>query len=1848
MFLHDLFDDKMTFDPGTGPATFAAPTDTALSQIPLQPPHHQLEPQSAAACPGAITGRCVNFRVWVPKPDLLPAAESGDEISTLKSGCFCTNRQNKNACTNVADDSNGSAPTPPHPAAALTLVHATPVSGVVRIIGRTLLLRAELLLLALLLLLLTHSRPAPQHFSKLNRSAVPTTSKPRANVVAPATIAIMLCAACLQGIAAADVTVRVDPSAGVDSSSCGTASPCQTIAYAIRSRNATIVLLSSGYFKESNVIIDGSAPFVNIIGSNGSSVCDRSPGTPPGPAFSITNTAVSISGVTFRNYANFNVLNGVGGAISASGSNVTVSNCSFFNNTAQTGGAIGVTSGSLTVSSSSFQNNTATCPNAASTTTACSAWGGAIGAVEALSVLLTGSTFSSNAVNLVLESVTSSTSQAVGGGGCVSVLHNLNVLERRVTISGNDFQSCSVQMFGNVEDADPPVYQGIQYGSTYGGAVSLYYGLSAVNSLVVQNVRSTFTFNTCRNSGIVSTVGVAGNAYGGCLSVYAGAWRVNPSGDSRIGSLYLSGMRSNISGNTISNCSIRMGNKKEYISPSANFYGGSISLAVGAYAYCNGDYCKASISGSTTVHDCNYTVTDNTMTGCSVATLGSRGANGYGGGMSLAVGAYAQSNGYYCKTIISGHTTASLTNYIITGNTMTYCRVALSSATSSHGANGYGGGMSLAVGAYAYSFYEFLHYGSESSVTGRTIVSNTSYIIASNVLIGCSVSFTGLADSNGANGYGGGLSLSVGAYSDSSTISTVSGSTTVIHTSYIISGNNLSKCSVSSSSKGGTSNGANGYGGGVSLAVGAYSYALTGNGARSGDTMVDSTIFLLSKNSMSGCTVSLEVTSCTSSNGANRYGGGLSLALGAYSYSNISESFSGSTMVSNTSYIIASNVLIGCSVTVLVTGGGSSIGGNGYGGGMSLSVGSYAYSHGSKSESGSTMVIHTSYTLTNNNMTSCSVTSLVSDLGSSEGASVYGGCMALAVGSYSFSRGICGKSGSASGNTTVRDTNYTITGHVLTNCSSSSLSGVKSNNASAYGGAIALVHDSSSYASKAATVGRVVGISSAMLVSDCIFLNCSSMSDSSSNAAGGAMFSSVPSLHIEFISSIFANSSAVVSSASSASSAYSVGGCLSVLQAGNVSITSTHFTSCVAQGVPQATNVFVSGGGLHVQASDALFLNNCSISSCSVLGAFSSFVQCGGGAMGTQNVPSVQIFGSNFRDNSDSSATGSIFLQQLKDSSVMDVVFNRSAVFVRPSSTPALNVSCGSSCSGLQQRRITLMFQNSNLSSYSEADSTPNFESSAIMSLPKASIVRSDNSLLNCNFIVSNNLAILAAFNQHFVTITCAPCVKPYQIALTSTTLNLSSFHNVTKQSQQCQSVSSGNAQRCPYGVVVCSTIVSISVGFWATFSADGTLSNATRCPQNYCGCRNIERYNDTTCQLDPPFALGYQSNLSVNYNLCSGNRSGVLCGGCKTGYTQSLDGYSCVSNDVCLRNIVWTWAVTVIGYIIYSIYIVVSSLQTSKTGLIQCMVFYGQMSAFAQLSAFTQRTTGPAKISAWLPQVLQFESITSLYADTCYATDLGAYAFTVLQLGGPAIVLFCALALTLVLKRARPFLQRRNVNVEISTFATCSYVILLIFASVATVAFKLVTCSKIAIGDSTKAVVFIDGNVECYSYEWKVFIAVVVLLCMFPFIFAAALRWKWLPVNVQIVVCGAYSELRFYWGAVTLIFRLVMSIVFVCIRSFPSNAALVQSFLCIAILILLVHQKPYRHASTYILDIICHSVLAIQYVILAILTVPESLGIVPSETNLYFDSLNRAALANLYLRYSFRYFYLKFHCLIF
>jgi len=170
------------------------------------------------------------------------------------------------------------------------------------------------------------------------------------------------------------------------------------------------------------------------------------------------------------------------------------------------------------------------------------------------------------------------------------------------------------------------------------------------------------------------------------------------------------------------------------------------------------------------------------------------------------------------------------------------------------------------------------------------------------------------------------------------------------------------------------------------------------------------------------------------------------------------------------------------------------------------------------------------------------------------------------------------------------------------------------------------------------------------------------------------------------------------------------------------------------------------------------------------------------------------------------------------------------------------------------------------------------------------------------------------------------------------------------------------------------------------------------------------------------------------------------------------------------------------------------------------------------------------------------------------------------------------------------------------------------VFSNVASVVFTLVTCTS-------DGVVFIDGTVDCYNATWKFLISVVVFLCLAFIAFAAALLRNKLPEQARSAVCGAYREQLFYWGALTLGFRLLMSITPLIVPvQYPNISAFVHSVLSALMFFLVVHLRPYVVTCTFWVDVSCYLCLIVQFVLQAITSTRDVLGTLQQPN--FFDSV--------------------------
>jgi len=232
-------------------------------------------------------------------------------------------------------------------------------------------------------------------------------------------------------------------------------------------------------------------------------------------------------------------------------------------------------------------------------------------------------------------------------------------------------------------------------------------------------------------------------------------------------------------------------------------------------------------------------------------------------------------------------------------------------------------------------------------------------------------------------------------------------------------------------------------------------------------------------------------------------------------------------------------------------------------------------------------------------------------------------------------------------------------------------------------------------------------------------------------------------------------------------------------------------------------------------------------------------------------------------------------------------------------------------------------------------------------------------------------------------------------------------------------------------------------------------------------------------------------------------------------------DDKSCIANAECIGNLWWVWMVSVLGFAVYSLYIVLSSGDFGDNAL-SCLLFYFQISSFAAIA------DDSSDVFQWILEVSQVGSLVALASGACYAPNMSAYNATASKLIGPLFVFAFSAVWTAIARALQPQLQARSIRLHVSYSGTFAATFLFVFSSVCKIVFTLVKCTRY----DSDGFVFIDGTVDCLDDKWKALVVVVALLCLFPVLFFAALRLNKLPPDARAVICRSFTESEFYWPA--------------------------------------------------------------------------------------------------------------------
>jgi hypothetical protein len=768
------------------------------------------------------------------------------------------------------------------------------------------------------------------------------------------------------------------------------------------------------------------------------------------------------------------------------------------------------------------------------------------------------------------------------------------------------------------------------------------------------------------------------------------------------------------------------------------------------------------------------------------------------------------------------------------------------------------------------------------------------------------------------------------------------------------------------------------------------------------------------------------------------------------------------------------------------------------------------------------------------------------------------------------------------------------------NCAAESLADSSFGTSSVFGGAFALLHRPQVYNFRVGlllptnTNHLVTGSYATVLISNSNFMQCSASSSAISgrlgkaNGGGGAIYASSMSLtNFNVTESTFSSTRLTIASGATGSPSFSSGGALSVEQGvpdvSSVSISFSSFFNCTVQGA-NISNMVVQGGAVHVFGAAHIAAIETQFTNCSVIDAVSGSVVGGGSSMsavvtGSLAVRNCVFDASGSQDTSDTS-TGLLVLARNASHAHVNV---SSCTFI--ASMVALSVRC---VDNVGTRNIggcvgpNVLIWNSTVAQVLPQTQNDFIATGgSLMSLQNPESLSFTGSRMRCalpQFAAFKDQP--AALSGSITEYSCRPC-RPFHISLAATKVSLEVLSN-SRNVDRCFPLNSTSS--CPFAVADCTTFVRVSIGFWANISdqpKSEILSKARRCPRGYCGCINSHQ---GSCPLPPPISI-----VRNTHPLCLGNRTGTLCGGCPSNFTQSLDDMTCISNERCLKSLWWVWTLSILGFAAYSLHIVLSCRKLAD-GAFSCLVFYFQISSFADSSSVSDQL-GAATIATIL-KYSQAGSVTALYEDACYAPSMSAYNATALKLIGPLFVLVFAVAWTWAIQNFQPWLRQRHFDISASYSGSITAAVLFVFSNVSSVVFTLVECSEY----SDDGVVFIDGTVSCEGKRWIPVAFVAALLFLFPAAFATALHLKRLPQNARDTVCGKFTEPMFYWGTIALTFRLLISVTQFLRVDFPNLLAFVRSLLSTAVLVLLVNLRPYVHDRTFWVDVTCYVCLIAQF----------------------------------------------------
>ena len=338
----------------------------------------------------------------------------------------------------------------------------------------------------------------------------------------------------------------------------------------------------------------------------------------------------------------------------------------------------------------------------------------------------------------------------------------------------------------------------------------------------------------------------------------------------------------------------------------------------------------------------------------------------------------------------------------------------------------------------------------------------------------------------------------------------------------------------------------------------------------------------------------------------------------------------------------------------------------------------------------------------------------------------------------------------------------------------------------------------------------------------------------------------------------------------------------------------------------------------------------------------------------------------------------------------------------------------------------------------------------------------------------------------------------------------------------------------CPFGGN-CTADIAAKPAFWGfpLLSDHGTVG-FKECPMGYC-CP----YRNISCPYDN------QNYLSSG---CSGNRTGFLCGQCKSDYTETLFSSRCQTNDECADY--WFWLVVFFYSLTFAFLLV---WKYPVICLIQRLLPWKRTTQASSTSPSSSNGGGYIKVVFYFYQVanlvfmseafkihlednylltpiigwFDFKAISSSNALICPIRGLTVTLKIFLEASQVLVVLFCVLIIFLFHGALR------KINKQSPSFppsgqylSATTECLLLGYSALARGALKTLNCVEI---QSTLRF-FYDGNVQCWCW-WQKLCGLFLTVFIIPFVLVLYLGSHLLnnkSISSGQFVCGCTFPLPF------------------------------------------------------------------------------------------------------------------------